>query len=148
MRISTTAIPTQMMTTSLSSQMATQYRLDYSKLWTQSPAVGNVLDNDTGVDAPLSLASVSFGSDSHNFATDGNTATFTLSNTAGDYGTVEIDSDGAYRFLVTELLIVLETTVIDYVAQDSDGDSDAATLTLQAAPRVEVASNSRWQRVD
>ena len=104
------------------------------------PAVGNVLDNDTGVDAPLSLASVSFGSDSHDFATDGDTATFTLSNTAGDYGTVEIDSTGAYSFLVTELLIVLETTVIDYVAQDSDGDSDAATLTLQAAPRVEVAS--------
>jgi len=104
------------------------------------PAQGNVLDNDTGVDAPLSLASVSYGLESHVFATDGATATFALSNADGEYGTVEIDSDGEYRFLVTEEVAGLETAVINYVAQDGDGDTDDATLTLQAAPRTEVAS--------
>ncbi|MEP4485889.1 MAG: VWA domain-containing protein, partial [Halioglobus sp.] len=104
------------------------------------PAQGNVLDNDTGVDAPLSLASVSYGVESHDFETDGDTATFSLMNGDGEYGTVEIDSDGEYRFLVTEEVAVLETAVINYVAQDGDGDTDGATLTLKAAPRAEVDS--------
>ncbi|MDA8752662.1 VWA domain-containing protein [Halieaceae bacterium] len=100
------------------------------------PATGNVLDNDTGIEGPLSLAEVSYDGQTHDFAVDGATATFTL----GDYGEVEISSDGSYSFLVTEDVDSLETAAITYVAQDADSDTASATLTLQAAPRVSVDS--------
>jgi len=104
------------------------------------PAVGNVLDNDTGVDAPLSLVSVTYGVQTHTFATDGGTATFALENTDGEYGDVEILEDGSFTYTVTGTVDVLETASIDYTVTDADGDEDTATLSLQAAPRVLVQS--------
>lgn len=103
---------------------------------------GNVLDNDTGVDAPLSLQSVEYGGTTHTFASDGATVTFTISDGGVDFGEVEINSDGSYVYTLYGNVDInsLMTAVVDYVAQDNDGDSDSATLTLNAAPRVDVAS--------
>ncbi|MGD9860349.1 MAG: beta strand repeat-containing protein [Marinobacterium sp.] len=109
------------------------------------PVTGNVLDNDSGVDVPLTLASVSYGGQDYVFAdNNGAPVSFTLSSGGIDFGEVEISSDGSYTYELNSDADIasLLSADVTYVAQDNDGDSDSATLTLQAAPRVEVSSIS------
>ena len=109
-----------------------------------TPVTGNVLDNDDGVDVPLTVASVSHGGVTHDFDSDGEIAVFTLSEGGTDYGRLEIGRDGAYTFSLLEGVDITEALLaeVSYFARDADGDTDQATLTLQALPAESVAPNS------
>jgi VCBS repeat-containing protein len=114
------------------------------------PVTGNVLANDSGVDAPLRVQSVTYNGATHNFATDGSSAMFTLTEGGVTFGTVTLAADGTYSYELVagvELTAAL-TAALSYVVTDQDGDTDTATLTLQAEPPAESAERSAPAALD
>ncbi|WP_141468303.1 VCBS domain-containing protein, partial [Pelagimonas varians] len=91
-------------------------------------ATGNLLDNDTDVDATDMLSVSEVNGQAANVA----------GSVAGTYGTVVINSDGGYTYTLlnnapaTEALPQDETAqdVFTYTVDDGNGGTDTATLTI------------------
>jgi T1SS-143 domain-containing protein len=109
---------------------------------TLQSAGGNVVTNDApGVDGFLAkpLVSVTYGTETHDFASDGDTAEF---DTAA--GKLVIHQNGSYTF--TGLSDVAEdvSDSVDYTVIDVDGSSSTATLHLTTTDRSEVAAYDNY----
>ena len=102
---------------------------------------GNVLTNDITDADLLTLLSVSYGGDTHNFPADGVTANFDLDAGNGIFGTLSINQDGSYNYSIVDGLDidVVQAAVVNYTMGDGSV-SDASTLTLRAVPRQTVTS--------
>ena len=91
---------------------------------------GNVLDNDTlSQDGPNNVTEIAFGSTA--VAVPG-TGTVTID---GTFGTLEIAADGSYTYTLLPNWRDFGNDPLDafvYTLTDADGDSDTATLTIDA----------------
>ena len=119
-----------------------------STIGTTNTITGNILANDVaGVDAPITLVSVTVGSTVYGF--DAGHTSYTI--TVAGAGILTIDNSGHYSFTAVSSVASDVPVSVGYQIKDADGDPSSAHLTITvvdgvptAMPDTVTATEGHW----
>ena len=109
-----------------------------STIGTTNTITGDILTNDVvGVDAPITLVSVTVGTDAP-YVFDGSHTSYTI--TVAGAGTLTIDNVGHYSFTAVSSVASNVPVSVGYQIKDADGDLSSAHLNITVADSVPTAT--------